>query len=162
MFGIEEDARAEARAAGRRAAARLRTAARATWPSAMRRSGDAGHQHVAVGEHDVVRRALEHLGADQPRLVRDLARPSARTAGPATAATRLAIVPMPKPTTIGVAAADDHALERHAELVGADLGQRRLVRLALRADADMDEDDAARDRRVTSAPSKGPRPVPST
>ena len=38
-------------------------------------------------------------------------------AGPATAATRLAIVPMPEADPIRVAAANDHALERQPSSV---------------------------------------------
>ena len=49
---------------------------------------------------------------------------------------------MAKADERGVAAQHDHALERHAELGGADLGQRRLVRLALRRHADGDEHGA--------------------
>ncbi len=59
------------------------------------------------------------------------ARAVCSVAPPAIVAARLP--PVPKPDRRGVAVADDdaHLLERHAELVGCDLGERRLVALAV-------------------------------
>jgi hypothetical protein len=100
--------------------------------------GRAGHPDVAVGDHDVLGGALEQLGRDQPRLAHDLAR-RARHGGPGHRGDAAGDRAHAEADAIGVAAAHAHALDRHAELGGGDLGQRRLVRLALRADADVDE-----------------------
>jgi hypothetical protein len=91
--GIEEGAGAEPGAAclGHRPASHRRAGHLA---QAHALAGHALDLHASVDQHDVLGRALEELGSDEARLVRHLGR-GALHRGPLTAATRLAIVPMP-------------------------------------------------------------------
>ena len=138
--GIEEGARAETWPAGggEGAAADGGARDRAERDAAVRRAADG---HVALGHHHVLRRALEQLGCDEPRLVRDLSR-SPGHRGPRDRGHTACDRAHPEPDAVGVAATDDDVLDRQPELIGADLGQRGLVRLALGADADVHVHDA--------------------
>ena len=82
------------------------------------------------------------------------------TAGPATAATRLAMVPMPYPTSWVSPPLTTTLSTGTDEDVGADLGKGRLVALPLGADAEMDEDGAAGiDVHVGALEGTEPRPL---
>ena len=104
--------------------------------------GNALDEHTAAVEHDVVGSALEQLGGDEPGLLRHLCRRArdgrSRHGGHPARDGSHAVA-----DELRVAALDHDAVERHGELIGADLGQRRLVRLALGGHADVDEDGAA-------------------
>ena len=94
-------------------------------------SGYAPHGDVAVGDHEVLGAGLEQLRGEVEDLRPCSCRAPCSAAPPAIVAARL---PPVKPERDDVAVADDDPdlLERHAELVGRDLGERRLVALAVR------------------------------
>ena len=104
--------------------------------------GHAGHVGAPAGQHHVVGGALQRLGGHEPRAARDLAGGArdgrARHGGhPAGDGAH------PVGDHAGVAA--DHAdlVDLHAQLRRADLGQGRLVGLALAGDADEEIHGAA-------------------
>ena len=140
--GIEEGAGAEPGASrlGHRAAPH-RGAGHLAQAHAL--AGHALHVHAALGEHDVLGRALEELGADEARLVRHL-RGGALHRGAAHRGHAARDRAHAVADQAGVAAHDHHRLERHRQLVGRDLGQRGLVPLALGADAQVHEHGAVR------------------
>ena len=80
---------------------------------------------------------------------------------PPTARLRLPPVPLPMGVFSGVAVADDDLVEVDAEVVGDDLGERRLVALAVGRGAGVGGDRAAGSTRTTAL-SKGPKPHIST
>ena len=104
-----------------------------------------------------MRREIEHLGLELPGAVQRHA--SGHGGRPAAAG---------QPERDDVAVADDDAdlLERHAELVGGDLGQGRLVALAVRHLPGEQRDDAVflepeahglhAQRRRRAPPARGP------
>ena len=62
-------------------------------------------------------------------------RPARRISPPATTALRLANVPVAVRHRLGIAVLDPHVLDRDAERVGGDLGERGLVTLAVGVEA---------------------------
>ena len=91
----------------------------------------ADNVRARVGQHDIRRRALEHLAGDDARASRHLTR-RARHGGARIGRDPAGDRAMAEADQRGVAAEDDDAIERHAQLGGADLRQCRLVRLPLR------------------------------
>src|SRR5262249_14133660 len=88
------------------------------------------HPDVAIGDLEILsagfhemRREIEHLGLELPSAVQGHA--SGHGGRPAAAG-------QPERDDVGVTDDDADLLERHAELVGSDLGKGRLVALAVR------------------------------
>jgi hypothetical protein len=73
---------------------------------------------------------LELLGGDLEERGACLLRAAMMTALPTRWVVRLAKVPMSVRAAVGVAGVDEHRLERHAERLGADLGDHRAQALA--------------------------------
>ena len=106
--------------------------------------GHALHLVAAVGQLDVLEGRLEHAarrcGGPSPAPC-----PTAFSmAEPPTARLRLPPVPKPMGVVDGVAVAHDHLVELHAELIRDDLGERRLMPLAVGGGAGEGGDGAAR------------------
>src|SRR5438046_1358767 len=109
---------------------------------AERAIGYALHLVAAVGVDDVHGRRLEHVGGDAPGLVLDPEgglEDGGAADGEAAAPTRA----VAHRGVEGIAVADDDLVEVHPEVVGDDLGERRLVPLTVRR--------GARDRRHRTA-----------
>ena len=104
-----------------------------------------GEGHAPLGAPAIARSARRTARARPPRTPRARAasrralsrtsRAARATALPPTTAARLANVPVPVLDARGVARDDGDVLGRDAQLVGGDLGQRRLEPLALRGHA---------------------------
>ncbi len=107
----------------------------------MLRLGAPRDVHASLGEHDVLGRALEELGAHEAGLVRHL-RGGALHRGPAHRGHAAGDRAHAVADQAGVAAHHHDRLERHRQLVRRDLGQRGLVSLTLRRDADVNEHGA--------------------
>jgi hypothetical protein len=99
--------------------------------------------HSALVVDDVVDRGLEQVGGDRLRLVADpLDRAQQRRAADRQAARAEGADAVLDDA--GVAVEDGHVLHRNAELVLDDLGEGRLLTLAMRRDAGEHGDLAAR------------------
>ena len=105
-------------------------------------AGHSSHRHAAVLDPQIFGGALEHRGGDQGRPAAHLAR-RAGNRGPGVGGHAAGHRADPVGKGLRVGAHDLHRFDRDAELLGADLGQRRRVALALGRHPDEDVHRAA-------------------
>src|SRR2546425_1029536 len=99
-----------------------------------RAAGRSDDAEAAVDRDDVVDRGLQHAGRESPRLLAHVAR-GKRQRGSAEGGAAAPERADPLGRAVRVAVTDRNRFWRHAELIGDDLGERRLMPLAVSARA---------------------------